>query len=228
MNPNSILNMRGNHFRNILRLHHYKMSLIPLYVFPYFSLQLSAGSPPNTRSPALRRQKAWTASTSACHLARMGWTTWVTPWERWICRRRTARMTTATSSDVLPEPQNRAAVALCSKTLPNRKFRPQNIEIKQAHRQNMKSAANLKQAKRSFISWQYVTAQLGEGGAGVHSRGQGYGEASGLQLDWKCGWKLCLPVVPFLSSITDCIVRGCVVLSADKCLLLHYRAWQKT
>lgn len=33
------------------------------------------------------------------------------------------------------------------------------------------------------------------------------------------GWKLCLPVVPFLNSITDWIVGGCFVLSADTCLL---------
>lgn len=225
-NRNCILNIVGNHFRDILSLYHYTMSLIPLYVFSSLSLQLSAGSPHSTKSPALRKLKAWTVSMSACHLVRMGWTTWVTPWERWICRRRTARMTTATSSDVLPKPQSRAAVALCGKTLPNRKFRPQNIEIKQAHRQNIQSAANLKRAKRSFISWQYVTALMGEGvkqqRTGIR---RGQRAAAWLKV---CGLKLCLPVVSFLSSITDCIVRHCVVLSADRCLLLHYRAWQTT
>lgn len=40
-----------------------------------------------------------------------------------------------------------------------------NIEIKQAHRQNMKSEANLKQAKRSFF-FMTATAQLWDGGAG--------------------------------------------------------------
>lgn len=73
-------------------------------------------------------------------------------------------MTTATSSDVLPEPQSHAAIALCSKTLPNRKFRPQNIEIKQAHRQNIKSAANLKWAKKAIYFMTVCHRTDGEGG----------------------------------------------------------------
>lgn len=83
-------------------------------------------------------------------------------------------MTTATSSDVLSEPQNRAAVAPRSKTLPNREFRPQSIEINQAHRQNMKSAANLKRANKKVIF--FMTAchrTVWGGGSGVNSRGRG-------------------------------------------------------
>lgn len=89
---------------------------------------------------------------------------WVTPWERWICLRRTARMTTATSSDVLFEPQNRAAVALCSETLPNREFRPQNIEINQAHRQNMKICSKSKTGEKGHFFHDSMSS---------HSRGRG-------------------------------------------------------
>lgn len=74
-------------------------------------------------------------------------------------------MTTATSSDVLTEPHNRAAVQLCSKTLP--KSGIQASEINQAHRQNMKSAANLlyKRAKRSFFHDSMSSHGFGEGGS---------------------------------------------------------------
>lgn len=114
---------------------------------------------------------------------------------------------------------DRPAVALCSRTLPNREFRPQNIEINRAHRQNMKSATNLQWAKKVIFSMTVCHCTVGGGGGwGSQER------PSGCRLT---DWELFLPVVPFLSSITDWIVGGCVVLSPDKCLLFHHRAWQK-
>lgn len=93
-------------------------------------------------------------------------------------------MTTATSSDVLSKPQSVPLLRCAAALLPNGEFRPQNIEINQAHRQNMKSATNLQRAtKGNFF----------HGSMSLHSRGGGsWGsqQRAGMRRGWQTAARL--------------------------------------
>lgn len=154
---------------------------------------------------------------------------WVTPWARWICQRQTAQKTTATSNDVLSEPQNHCRCCSVQQDFALSEIQASEHRNKTGPQIEHEICSKSKNGQKGYLFQDSVSLHSwGRGELGFTAKGKGIRRdpqaAAWLRrsLVESCVWLL----FPF--SIQLQTELGVLLFWVLTRVLLHYRAWQKT